>query len=102
MKISYIPIWTSGSAPTGKRMNVKVHVFQLGYFPRSKIESDSIFLIKYYIITILKKIRAFWPIFNKVKKWIFPCIFKACAEGFQVFFQARELILFAKWLVFTY
>ena len=35
--------------------------------PRFKIESEGIFLIKYYIITILKKIGAFRPIFNKVK-----------------------------------
>ena len=33
----------------------------------------------------------FWPIFNKVKKWISHCIFKSYAEGFRVFFQARKL-----------
>ena len=31
-----IQFWTSGSAPTRKR--VKVHVLMFGHFPRSKIE----------------------------------------------------------------
>ena len=36
---------------------------------------------------------AFRPIFNKVKKWIFHCIIKSCAEGFVFFLlQARKLI----------
>ena len=33
--------------------------FPWGYFPRSKIDSECIFLIKYYIIPILKKNGAF-------------------------------------------
>ena len=80
--------------PNRKRMKVKVHVFRLGHFARSKIESESIFLLKYYIITILKKeFGAFWPIFNKVKTWISHGIFKSCAEGFAFFLlQARKLI----------
>ena len=65
-------------------MKVKVHVFRLGHFARSKIKSESIFLIKHYIITI-KKMGRFRPIFNKVKKWISFCIFKSCAEGFGFF-----------------
>ena len=48
--------------------------------------------MKYYIITILIFLEAFWPIFNKVKKWISHCIFKFCAEGIVSFFQARKLI----------
>ena len=44
-----------GKSLNRKRMKVKVHVFQLGHFERSKIEYESIFLIKSYIITILKK-----------------------------------------------
>ena len=52
---------------------------------RSKIKSKYIFLIKYYVINILKKIDAFRPLFNKVKKLIFHCIFKSCAEGFRFF-----------------
>ena len=69
-----------------------MHVFRLGHFARSKIKSESIVLIKYYIITILKKIGAFRPIFNKVNKWISHCIFKSCLEGFGFSFQARKLI----------
>ena len=45
--------WTSGSAPTRKRMKVKVQIFQFGHFPRSKIVSESSFYTKSYIITIL-------------------------------------------------
>ena len=48
-----------GKCPTGKRMKVKVHVFWLGHFARSKIKSEGIFLIKYCIITILK---IFWSL----------------------------------------
>ena len=89
-----------GSAPTRKRMKVKVHAFWLGPYLWSKIESESIFLIKHYMITILKHFGAFQPIFNKVKKWILHCIFKSCAEGFG-FFSSEEANFFAKWLVFT-
>ena len=57
------------------------------------MEYESIFLIKYYIITVIKKIGAFWPIFNKVKQWISHCIFKSFAKGVKgFFFSARELI----------
>ena len=58
----------------GKYPNWKTHesaYFLVGHFASSKIESESSFPKKYYIITILKKNVAFWPIFTKVKKWIF-------------------------------
>ena len=48
-----------GKCPNQKHMKVKVHVFRLGHFLMSKIKSESIFLIKYYIITILN---FFWSI----------------------------------------
>ena len=85
-------IWPwPGSAPTGKRMKVKVHGFRFGHFARSKIGSKSIFLINFYIITFQnKKIWAFQPIFNKVKKLISYCIFKSCAEEFEFFFFKLE------------
>ena len=83
-------------------MKVKVNVFRLAHFLMSKIETESIFLIKYYTNTILKrKFRAFRPIFNKVKNGISHCIFKSFTEGFRVFFQAGKLIFFAKLLLFT-
>ena len=31
---------------------------------------------------------AFRSIFKKVKKWIYHCIFKSCAEGFKGFFSS--------------
>ena len=82
-----------GSAPTGKHALSLACVFHLGHFLRSKIESESIFLKKYYIITFLyiKKNWSVLPIFNKVKKWITHCIFKSCAEGFSFFFKDRKL-----------
>ena len=67
-------------------MKVKVCVFRLGHFARSKLESESIFLIKYYITIILNFFGAFRPIFIKVKKWISHCNFKSCMEGFGFFF----------------
>ena len=67
----------------------------MGHFPRSKIDSENIFLIKYYIITILKK-GAFWFIFNKAKKWISHCNFKSCTEGFRFFFSSLEAHFFCK------
>ena len=54
-----------GKCPNRKSMKVKVQFFLLGHFARSKIGSESIFVIKYYIITILKKNGAIWPLFNK-------------------------------------
>ena len=56
-------------------MKVKVHVFWLGHFARSKIKSESSFLIKYYKTTIQKKIM-FWPILKKVKKMDLPLYFQ--------------------------
>ena len=84
--------WTSGSAPIGKCMKEKVHVFWLGHFARSKIESESSFPIMYYIITIQKKNVVFRPIFNKVKNG-FPIVFSNLArKDSGVFFQARKQI----------
>ena len=54
--------------PTGKHALSLACIFRLGHFPRSKIEYESIFLIKYYIISNLHFLKAFWFIFNKVKK----------------------------------
>ena len=80
--------WTSGSAPARKHALLLSCVFWLGHFPRSKIESESIFLIKSYIFSILNFFfGAFRSIFKKVKKWISHCIFKSCAEGFRGFFS---------------
>ena len=61
--------------------------FQFKHFPKSNITSESRFLKKYYIITILKFFfGAFRSIFPKVKKWIAHCIFKSCsAKGRGLF-----------------
>ena len=80
------------SAPTRKHALSLSCVFQLGHFPRSKNYSDCIFLIKYHLITILKKIGAFQPIFNKVKIG-FPIVFSNLArKGSRDFCHARKLI----------
>ena len=103
-EIFQIRFWTSGSAPTGKHALSLSCVFRLGDFLRSKIESESIFLTKYYIITILKskKLERFGLYLTNSKKWISHCIFKSCAEGFRVLFSSQEANFFAHWLVFTY
>ena len=93
-KCFQIRFWTLLSAPTRKHALSLPCVFRLGHFPRSKIDSEIIFLIKYYIITILKKIGAFRPFFNKVKELISHCIFKSCAEGFKCFFFQLGSYLF--------
>ena len=80
-------------------MKVKVHVFWLGHFAMSKIESESRFPIKYYIITILN---FFWSVLTKSKNG-FTIVFSNLAQkGSRGFVQARKLFFFAKWLVFTY
>ena len=73
-----IQFLTSQRAPTGKHALSLVCAFGLGHFPRSKIECESIFLIKYYIFTIIKKkkFEAFWFIFKKVKKMDFSLHFQ--------------------------
>ena len=84
-------------------MKVKVHVFRLGHFARSKIESESIILIKYYIFTILKKKLERFSLYFQKSKNGFPIVFSNLArKGSRFFFPARKLIFFAKWLVFTY
>ena len=77
-----------GKGPKPKTHESESACFQVGHFARSKIESKSIILIKYYIITILKKFGAIRCIFNKGKKWISYCIFKSCTEGIRVFFSS--------------
>ena len=82
-------------------MKGKVHVVRLGHFVRSKIKSESSFLLKSYITTVLNFfLGVFRSIFIRIPKCISHCIFKSCSEGFKVFIQARKLF-FAKWLVFT-
>ena len=76
-----------GSVPTKKCMKVKVHVFLLWHYARFKIKSESIFLIKYYIFNILKKIGAFRPIFTKVKK-LFPILYSNLARKGLGFFSS--------------
>ena len=44
-----------GKCPNQKCMKVKVQVFRLGNFVRSKIESKRIFPLKYYITTIMRE-----------------------------------------------
>ena len=74
-------------------MKVKVHVFRLGHFARSKIESESIFLIKYYIITIINFILERFSLYLTKPKNGFPIVFSNLARrGSRVFFQARKLI----------
>ena len=83
-------------------LNIGQNAFRLGHFSRSKIESKSIFLIKYYIFTILNFVWAFRPKSKKVKKLISIVFSNLGRKGSGFFFQARKLIFFAKWLVLTY
>ena len=78
--------------------NRKTHESESACFPVGALPNESIFLIKYYIITVIKKNGAFWPIFNKVKKWISHCIFKSFAEGVKGFFSSQGANFFAKLL----
>ena len=64
----------AGSARTRKYALSLACIFRLGHFPRSKISLKSSFLIKWYIITVLIFFKAFWSVFEKVKKLIFHCI----------------------------
>ena len=74
-------------------MKVKVHVLRLGHFPKSKIESENIFLIKYYIITILNFFLERFGQYLIKSKNEFPIVFSNLArKGSRVFFQARRLI----------
>ena len=77
-----------GKGPKPKTHESESACFQVGHFARSKIKSKIFFLIKHYIIIILKKFGAIRCRFNKVKKWISHCIFKSCAEGIRVFFSS--------------
>ena len=75
--------WTSGSAWTENVESAPTQNFQFKHFPRSKIDSESRFLKKHYIVTVLIFFfGAFWSVFEKVKKWISYCIFQfSIAEG---------------------
>ena len=52
-----------------------LHVFWFGHFPRSGIKSESRFLIRCYIITVLKKNLERFVLINGVKKNGFPIVF---------------------------
>ena len=66
-------------------------VFRLRHFPRSKIESESICLKKYYIITIFL-IECFGLYLTKSKNG-FPIVLSNLArKGSRGFFQERKLI----------
>ena len=54
-------------------------VFRLGHFPRSKIESKSIFLTKYFIFTILFFLEHFGYYLTKSKNG-FPIAFSNLAR----------------------
>ena len=62
-------------APTGKHAISLSCVFRLGHFPRSKLESESICLIKYYIITILNFFSERFVLYCKSQKNDFPLHF---------------------------
>ena len=82
-----------------RKMHESEHAFFPGHFARSKIESESIYLMKYYIITIPKNWGAFQPTFNKVKKMDFPLYFQILHRRFQGFFFKLGSYFFFKWLV---
>ena len=84
-------IFDLGKCPTGKRMKVKLYVFRLGHFARSKIESESIFLIKFFIITILKKIESFGLYLTKSKNGFHIVFSNPARKGSGFFFQAQNL-----------
>ena len=65
-------VWTWGSAPTTKRMKVKVQVFP----PMSEIFSESSFFLKSYIIIVQKIILERFGPYKKSKKVDFPLYFK--------------------------
>ena len=73
-------------------MKVKVHVFRLGHFAKSKIKSESSCLIKSYIITILIFFGSVLVYILKIKKMDFPLYFQILRGRVWGFFQARKLI----------
>ena len=54
-----------GKCPNWKMHKSESACFLIGHFAKSKIESELSFPIKYYIITILKKLKRFDPYFTK-------------------------------------
>ena len=84
-------------------MKVKVHVFWLGHFAMSKINFESSFPIKFNIITVVNFFFERFDLYLTKSKNEFPTVFSNIArKGSGFLFQARKLIFFAKWLVFTY
>ena len=61
-------------------MKVKVHVFCLGHFARSNIESESSFPIKYYNITILNFLLERFSLYLTKSKNGFPIVFSHLAR----------------------
>ena len=68
--------WTSGSAPTGKYMKVKVQDLRSGTSQSPKSISRSVFSLSHIYLLLKKEIGPFWSIFKKLKKCISHCIFK--------------------------
>ena len=66
---------TLGSAWTENAESAATRHFQFKHFPKFKMTSESRFLKKYYIITIPKKIGAFWSVYKKKSKNRFPIVF---------------------------
>ena len=76
-------------------MKVKVHVFWLGHFAKSKIESESSFPIKYYIIPIPNFFGAY---IQRRQKMDFPLL--AGGGNYEMLFWlsvALMLIIWLKW-----
>ena len=65
---------------------MKMHFFRLGHFARSKIKYESIFLIKYDIITILKKLKCFGLYLTKSKNRFFIVFSNLALKGLGFFF----------------
>ena len=93
-KCFQVQFWTLQSTPTGKCMKVKLHVFWLGHFVRSKIKSESIFLIKYYKIIILNKIWHHFGLYLTKPKIGFPIVFSNLARKVSGFFSSKEANFF--------
>ena len=79
-----------GKCPNPKTHESESACFQVGHFARSKIESESIFLIKFYIITILN---IFWSnlvYIYQSRKMDFPLYFQILSGRVQGFFSSTR------------
>ena len=87
--LSYL-IFDLAKCPNRKTCTFTYMRFRFLHFPRSKIVSESLFfhkvLYNYYSV---RELGAFWPLFNKVKKWISHCIFKSCASTRKLIFVCQ-------------